>query len=141
MKKIKPQAKVAVEPGFSLLATIPTSCLCFPRGKLSRKQGRILIVYGVISLDTKEWRMVDCESKGKPANDQNYNRGSNTFPTLLPSMLYTIDLQSMGTPSFHKPPFGRLVMNHFCPLCPVWILPENIKLPTKGTKLPHLKLT
>lgn len=32
-------------------------------------------------------------------------------------------------------------MNHFCPVCHVWILPESIKLPTKGTKLPHLKLT
>lgn len=30
MRKIQPQAKVAVEPGFSRVATIPTSCLCFP---------------------------------------------------------------------------------------------------------------
>lgn len=32
-------------------------------------------------------------------------------------------------------------MNNFHPPYHAWILPENIKLPTKGTKLPHLKLT
>lgn len=39
-----------------------------------------MVAHGVISLETKKWRMVKSESKGKPVKDQNSNRGLTTFP-------------------------------------------------------------